>query len=209
MSKKRNQPQPFGSRKGVDTPILRSGKISMKNDNRQWFTDIERLLSEAAVMPSAAIIVNSYYRTHGHKVADPALLNEAMQTLTTVISNHQAAVTQARNQLEEIRTEVGEKIKLSTDLAIKFLNLAGVIQDIMNDFANVGMFAIDACLEPYRLAAQTDPEIPSPAYMSPKAGQPAMADLAPPVAVEIPIVGLPGELESSPQEPAVQESTVH
>lgn len=205
MSKKRSQPQPFGSRKGVETPIVRSGKISMKNNNTQWFIDLEKLVAEAAVMPSAAVIVSTYYREHGHLIQDPAPLNEAMQTLMTVVSNHNAAVTEAKGRLQLLREEVGPSVKLTTNLAIKFLDLAGVIQDIMNDFANVGMFAIDACLEPFRLVAQSNETVPSPPYMSPSAGQPGFRDILPEPAVTIPVVGLPGELDT-----VVEESpTVH
>lgn len=87
------------------------------------------------------------------------------------------------------------------------------VQQLMNDFGSVGLFAIDAALEPYRQLALTDNTVPAPAYMIPrKPDDKSFADLVEKKdQSKIEVIGLPGELDvtidpTKPNEPvAVQE----
>lgn len=166
MSKQRNKAQPFGSRSNKPASFVRGNVIKLQQRKEQWLGELSGMLKEATAMPSAASIVMVYYRDHGTKVKDPAALNDSIRSLNTVVQNHKEACTLKDKELSELQTTLTGSQKMAESLTM--INFASGVQDIMNDFANIGMYAIDQCLEPFRELAKEDDTIPSPGYMTPR-----------------------------------------
>ena len=207
MAKKKNQVQPFGSRKGIDGAVIRGNTVSIKNDSGVWFSDMTVMIDEAAALVASAQIVTSYYREHGSKLGPvkSAVANESMGVLTNVIQSHQQSVAALRKRLAEMR-ENNPGTKLTTALSISMMDLAMDIEGLMNDFSNVGFYAIDNALQPYRLLAEEDESVVMPLYMAPKTPeQKSYASLKDDTSVKtMTVVGLPGELpeEVDPTKPS-------
>lgn len=207
MAKKKNQVQPFGSRKGIDGAVIRGSTVSIKNNSGVWFSDMTVMIDEAAALVASAQIVTSYYREHGSKLGPvkSAIANESMGVLTNVIQSHQQSVAALRKRLAEMR-EKNPGTKLTTALSISMMDLAMDIEGLMNDFSNVGFYAIDNALEPYRVLATEDESVVMPLYMAPKTpDQKSYASLKEGAPVKtMTVVGMPGELleDVDPTKPA-------
>lgn len=165
---KTNKASSFGSRKGITGNSVRSDRIKTKSQPDTWYSDVENFINEAVAMPSAAVIVTTYYNEHGKLVRDPAGLNDSIRSLKTIIENHLAAVKAQREALEVIKTDYAGSRRMSNQLSIRLLDVSINIQDIMNDFANIGMFAIDNALDYFRAVALEFDHVESPAYMTPR-----------------------------------------
>lgn len=170
MSKKSKQASGFGSRKGTGATVVRGNVVKLQAERTTMFSEMEQMLRQAAAMPTAAAIVRTYQRDFGSLIQDKAELNDCLTSLCTVIKNHKEAVDEQRNKLVTMRESM-TKIASSPNRnleTIKMLEWAGGVQDIMNDFASIGMFAIDKALDPFRELARANPDVPMPGYMTPR-----------------------------------------
>lgn len=154
----------FGSRKGgVRAAIVRGNVVKFNKEIDGWFEELETLSKEASAMPAAGLIVTSYVNAHGRKVKDPAALNDAVASFKTVVENHNAAIAELKAKLADIRMKRHEYGR--DNLRMQTLEWGIKLQDVMNDFGSIGMFAIDRALDPFREASQTDDSIPFPGFM--------------------------------------------
>lgn len=154
----------FGSRKGtVRAAVVRGNTVKFNKEIDGWFEELETLSKEASAMPAAGLIVTSYINAHGKKVADPAALNASVLSFKTVVENHNEAVANLKVKLEELREKRHEVSR--DNLRLQTLDWAIKLQDVMNDFGSIGMFAIDRALDPFRVLSETDESVPFPGYM--------------------------------------------
>lgn len=154
----------FGSRKGTTrAAVVRGNVVKFNKEVDGWFEELETLTREATAMPAAGLIVTSYTNAHGAKVADPAALNTAILSFKTVVENHNAAIAELKVKLEEMREKRHEVRR--DNLRLQTLDWAIKLQDVMNDFGSIGMFAIDRALDPFRELSKTDDSVPFPGYM--------------------------------------------
>lgn len=178
MGNSKGKAQPFGSRSGSTAVVARGNTVKVNASRERTLGELEDLLAEATAMPAAATIVTAYQRDYGKMITDPAALNESLRSLCQVVKGHQDAVAQHRGKLGELRQTIGRANQGNQNMArIQMLDWVGGVQDIMNDFANIGMYAIDQALEPFRELARTNEEIPMPGYMTPRRKEdPAMVE---------------------------------